>query len=102
MADCPRCHATNRSRAKFCTNCGALLTSSAPSGPIYLQPGQVMHGQYTIVRRLGKGAMGAVYLATQTIANRQRQVVVKEMLDYYDPKEDPGTESAKGRRRLIL
>jgi len=61
-----------------------------------------MHGQYTIVRRLGKGAMGAVYLATQTIANRQRQVVVKEMLDYYDPKEDPGTESAKGRRRLIL
>jgi len=97
MTDCPRCHATNRSRAKFCTNCGALLTSSAPSGPIYLQPGQVMHGQYTIVRRLGKGAMGAVYLATQTIANRQRQVVAKEMLDYYDPKEDPGGKKARRR-----
>ncbi len=90
MTICPECHINNRSGARFCANCGASLAG--------LQPGQVMHGQYTIVRQLGKGGMGAVYLATETIANEPRSVVIKEMLDYYDP-DDPQGE-AKARQRF--
>ena len=31
--------------------------------------------------------MGAIYLARQAIAGRERDVVVKEMLDYFDPAD---------------
>ncbi len=90
---CSRCSTPNRSGAKFCVGCGAPLVNSAR-----LQPGQVMHGQYVIVRELGRGGMGTVYLATETIANQQRYIVIKEMLDYYDPGDSQA--EAKARQRF--
>ena len=71
----------------------------------YVQPGlsrvmsvgRVMNNRYTILRPLGKGGMGAVYLASETIANRQRQVVLKEMLEYYDPNDPEGETKARQR-----
>jgi serine/threonine protein kinase len=63
-----------------------------------MAPGRVMNNRYTILRPLGKGGMGAVYLASETIANTKRQVVIKEMLEYYDP-DDPEGE-AKARQRF--
>lgn len=53
-----------------------------------------MLGRYTIVRELSKGGMGALYLASETIARQVRHVVLKEMLDYFDPKEPRGQEKA--------
>jgi len=41
--------------------------------------------------------MGALYLASETIARQERQVVLKEMLDYFDPKEPRGQEKAINR-----
>ncbi len=88
---CSRCGKSNRLGASFCNYCGAALVTR-------LQIGQVLYGKYTIIRLLGRGGMGAVYLASQTIARAQRQVVIKEMLDYYDPS-DP-QEEAKARQRF--
>ncbi len=45
------------------------------------------NGQYRVVRRLGKGGMGAIYLAANTQAF-DRLAVVKEMLAYYEPGEE--------------
>jgi serine/threonine protein kinase len=65
------------------------------SDPGTLQPGQVVgDGVYRIQRLLGKGGMGAVYLAANTRAF-DRPCVVKEIIEYYD-SSDPGA-----RRKAI-
>lgn len=56
-----------------------------------------MLAKYTQLRSLGKGGMGALYLASEKIAQSQRLVVIKEMLDYYDPQDPQGEEKARKR-----
>ena len=51
-------------------------------------------GTYRIIRPLGKGGMGAVYLAANTKAF-DRPCVVKEVIEYYDPSD------AEARRKAI-
>ncbi len=96
---CPQCQAINQPQAKHCVKCGTPLIS-APSGQI--RPGATLKGgyTYTIQRSLGQGGMGALYLAHRTIANRPHPVVIKEMLDYYDPGK-PG-EKERAQRRFEI
>lgn len=95
---CPNCQEPYRFGVKFCSHCGYALQAGVASGTVSLQVGQVMNKRYTILRPLGKGGMGALYLAEETIANRPRQVVIKEMIDYFDPN-NPG-EAQKARERF--
>lgn len=80
---CPNCGWANKSGAKFCSQCGAILTS-----PVTLKPGTALHnGRYVIDKQLGKGGMGATYLAKDTQAF-DRPCVIKVMLPYFD-LDDP-------------
>lgn len=87
LNSCPHCNHTNRPTATFCSQCGATLASQ-------LAPSLKLHGRYTIIRQLGKGGMGALYLASETIARKKRPVVLKEMLEYFDPNDPRGQVKA--------
>jgi len=62
------------------------------------RPQQMRNGRFTIIRPLSKGGMGALYLASETIATGARKVVIKEMLDYFDAADPQG--QAKAQRRF--
>jgi serine/threonine protein kinase len=90
---CPACGQPNKPDARFCASCGAVLDADLST----LQPGQLMDGgTYRIIRPLGKGGMGAVYLAANTKAF-ERVCVVKEVIQYYDPSNPDEVEKALQR-----
>jgi serine/threonine protein kinase/tetratricopeptide (TPR) repeat protein len=92
-AVCPHCKRLVRIGAQSCTACGTLLVVAYQP----LTPGQrLAQGRYTIQRALSKGAMGAIYLATDHEAF-DRLVVVKALLDHtsYDT---PAEEQAARER----
>jgi serine/threonine protein kinase len=62
-----------------------------------LEPGQLLDGgSYRVVRPLGKGGMGAVWLVAQTKAF-DRLAVVKEVIDYFDPTDAGARQKADQR-----
>ncbi len=104
-ASCPVCGSSCATQEPVCDNCGFVFASRSPGTPpaaaIYsfaqLQPGQALaHGRYTIQRALSKGGMGAIYLATDH-ETFDRIVVVKAMLDYFDPADSQAVQSARDR-----
>lgn len=80
---CSACNQENKPSARFCAYCGAALDVESST----LQSGQLVDGgAYRVIRPLGKGGMGAVYLAGNTKAFN-RSCVVKEVIEYYDPTD---------------
>ncbi len=108
-AECPQCHAPHVAGVKFCNSCGfrfATATSPAASSVISQPPisatqvqltvGRMLNGKYTIVKEIGAGGMGAVYLAEDQIL--KRRVVIKALLTDDDP--DLVAQSVKEREFL--
>lgn len=96
---CPRCDRLNPVGSRFCNGCGtALLTGGTPSssaephppspiaqppagaGTGTLPPQTVLSGRYIILKRVGRGGMGAVYQAAD-IRIPGKMWAIKEMSD---------------------
>jgi len=90
MRTCLACGAPLRPQARFCPRCGQPIE-------VRLGPGVTLQGgDYTIVRSLSKGGMGAIYLARDRRAF-DRPCVVKQMLDYFDPADASERQRAQVR-----
>lgn len=101
---CPSCQTPRNTYDTICFTCGLVFTTFSssnalrmiPSIPQY-QPGQTLSsGRYTVKQALSKGGMGTLYLATDH-STFDRAVVIKVMLDYFDPT-DPYAAQAAYRR----
>jgi tRNA A-37 threonylcarbamoyl transferase component Bud32 len=82
---CPVCHTEFEGSPRFCNKCGsnieATRSTNAPETEVATDAfiGQTIGGRYKIVKLLGEGGMGAVYLGEQNIGGTLRKVAVKTL-----------------------
>ncbi|MBK6461070.1 MAG: protein kinase [Myxococcales bacterium] len=74
--NCPHCQAPVIASQPFCGKCGGALAKTAGQDPLI---GQMIAGRYRIVKLLGEGGMGSVYLAEQNLGATVRKVAVKTL-----------------------
>jgi tetratricopeptide (TPR) repeat protein/archaellum biogenesis ATPase FlaH len=71
---CSQCRHTNKPTAKFCEECGQPLTPApipkAPTKPPSSQPTSFAGGRYKVKKFLGEGGKKKVYLAHDTVLDR--------------------------------
>ena len=70
---CPACQQSNPDGARFCLGCGGTLAAAnsvVPADPLRAALERAVGTQYEIVRLLGRGGMGAVYLAREMALER--------------------------------
>lgn len=77
---CPKCHSDNPDTQSFCGDCGTqlgppkdtpVLTKTLTKSFSQLAPGTSLANRYEVNKKLGKGGMGEVYLAEDTILKRK-------------------------------
>ena len=93
--ECPSCKAPLAEDARFCQRCGAPAPAAAPaepSDPLREALKLALGRQYEVARLLGKGGMGAVYLATE--AALEREVAIKVL-----PPDRGATQDSRDRFR---
>ncbi len=73
---CPSCHVAVEGGPPFCPSCGAPLPREAGPDPLI---GRVFQDKYKIVKLLGEGGMGAVYLGEQSLGQHTRKVAIKTL-----------------------
>ncbi|HWP95762.1 MAG TPA: protein kinase [Syntrophomonadaceae bacterium] len=75
MIRCPVCTSENLDDKKFCGECGVNLIEGLTGR---LNADSLLESRYRIIRTIGRGGMGAVYLALDQRLNNMR-VAIKEM-----------------------
>jgi serine/threonine-protein kinase len=81
VAECTRCHTPLPENSRFCFACGADQTGGATvtSGEVeglQARLQRVVEGKYELKRMVGKGGMGAVYLAQDLTLDREVAIKV--------------------------
>lgn len=81
--ECTKCHSELDDDARFCPHCGAMaLAETAVTGdPIRTALAAKLASQYRIVRLLGRGGMGSVYLARDLTLDREVAIKVVRTAD---------------------
>jgi hypothetical protein len=84
---CTACQATLGEDARFCARCGAPapLAPAAEGDPVRTALETKLQGQYRLIRLLGRGGMGAVYLARDLTLDRE--VAIKVVKTDADARE---------------
>nr|MDP9360985.1 serine/threonine protein kinase [Acidobacteriota bacterium] len=85
--ECTKCHSELDGDARFCPQCGTMASAStAVAGdPIRTALAAKLESQYRIVRLLGRGGMGSVYLARDLTL--EREVAIKVIKTADDSRE---------------
>jgi serine/threonine protein kinase len=73
---CPSCHKEVEGTPPFCALCGAPMPH--PPGPDPLL-GRTLGGKFKIVKLIGEGGMGAVYVGEQALGQHTRKVAIKTL-----------------------
>jgi serine/threonine protein kinase len=80
---CPLCSTEYRDDVRFCPNDGQTLRSSGPTQDLV---GQVLADRYHIMKKLGEGGMGQVYLAEHVKMKRRSAIKVMNPSMANDPE----------------
>ena len=105
---CRSCGRQNNKSDDFCSFCGYELTTSGAGTPVLstptgqLQAQTLLRQRYRVLQTIGKGGMGAVYLAQDTQLG-DRPVAVKEMSqsNLYGQQALDATEQFKNEAHLL-
>jgi len=79
---CPVCSSEFPDDQKFCPNDGSVLRAAAPTSDLV---GQVVAERYHVVKKLGEGGMGQVYLAEHVKMGRRSAIKVMNPSMTHDP-----------------
>jgi eukaryotic-like serine/threonine-protein kinase len=79
---CPLCSTEYGNDVKFCKNDGSALRALAPAADLV---GLVIAERYHVIKRLGEGGMGQVYLAEHVKMGRRSAIKVMSPAMVYDP-----------------
>ncbi|MGH7608198.1 MAG: serine/threonine-protein kinase, partial [Gemmatimonadales bacterium] len=82
MKTCPVCSTAYADDVKFCPNDGQTLRSAAPASDLV---GQVVADRYHVLKKLGEGGMGQVYLAEHVKMGRRSAIKVMNPAMVHDP-----------------